>query len=370
MNNDGLNITGYLKGDFGTGHAARLMLSAALSTGLPVSAIDSPIPIQNSKKDTTFEQYFTTTFDRKITLWCYNADMIPVASKYYSEEDWNEHYNIALWFWEAPHFPDEWMSSFSFLDEIWVASKFIYEAVKEKSPIPVTLIPLPTEINMQMLQYTRAHFALPSNKFLFLLIYDICSISERKNPYAAIDAFLSAFPVDDTVGLVIKVNHANQDIDEFNKLKDLTARHSNSITLLDTTLRQAEVYSLVQCCDAIISLHRSEGFGLVLTEAMCLGKPVIATNWSGNIDFMNADNSCPVNYKLVNLDRDYGPYKEGQYWAEPDLQHAIYYMRRLVNEPNYYARISKNARHTIAENYSNRKIGGMIKDRIKQIHKT
>ena len=110
-------------------------------------------------------------------------------------------------------------------------------------------------------------------------------------------------------------------------------------------------------CDAYVSLHRSEGFGLNIAEAMLLGKPVVATAWSGNADFMHTGNSCPVNYTLVRLDRDFGPYRQGNRWADPDLDHAASYMRRLVDDDAFRRQIGACATATIAADYSYEAIG-------------
>ncbi|GAA3324572.1 hypothetical protein GCM10020331_052990 [Ectobacillus funiculus] len=106
-------------------------------------------------------------------------------------------------------------------------------------------------------------------------------------------------------------------------------------------MNREEVNALIQSVDCVISLHRSEGFGLVLAEAMYLGKPIIGTNWSGNTDFMTTENSCPVNYTLVPVGNDYGPYKHHQLWAEPDIEHAAYYMKKIISDQTWCDRIAE-----------------------------
>jgi glycosyltransferase involved in cell wall biosynthesis len=117
------------------------------------------------------------------------------------------------------------------------------------------------------------------------------------------------------------------------------------------------VYALEASCDVFLSMHRSEGFGLGLAECMYLGKPVVGTDWSGNTEFMRADNSCPVRYELVKLDRDYGPYRKGQTWAEPDPEHAAWYLRKLADDASYRERIAEAGRRTVREELSPRVIG-------------
>jgi glycosyltransferase involved in cell wall biosynthesis len=117
------------------------------------------------------------------------------------------------------------------------------------------------------------------------------------------------------------------------------------------------MYDLESVCDAFLSLHRSEGFGLGLAESMFLGKPAVGTNWSGNTDFMDARNSCPVDCTLVTLAEDCGPYKAGQRWADPDVDHAAWYLRKLVDDPAWRRRIAEAGRKTITEEFSPQAVG-------------
>src|SRR6185503_6112602 len=135
--------------------------------------------------------------------------------------------------------------------------------------------------------------------------------------------------------------------------------------LLTETLSRQDVYELEAACDAFVSLHRSEGFGLGLAESMYLGKPVVGTNWSGNTDFMNHKNSCPVNYDLVVLDRDHGPYKKGQFWAEADVDHAAWYMKKLVDDRAFARQIGARAKAHLTDSFSPRAIGLKYLDRLR-----
>jgi glycosyltransferase involved in cell wall biosynthesis len=210
----------------------------------------------------------------------------------------------------------------------------------------------------------RDEFGLPNNRFLFLSMYDTHSLQDRKNPQAVVDAFKKSFRRDDTsVGLVIKVNNAQTNPHEMERIKEKIAGYRN-IYLIDQTLERIQVYNLLLATDCFVSLHRSEGFGLALAEAMFLGKPVIATNWSGNTDFMNHDNSCPVDYSLSTIGRDIGPYHAHQIWAEPDIGHASFYMSRLVNDRNWYNEIAAKGQQTIRTDYSPSVIGAMVKQRL------
>jgi glycosyltransferase involved in cell wall biosynthesis len=194
------------------------------------------------------------------------------------------------------------------------------------------------------------------------MMYDFYSVRQRKNPEGTIEAFSRAFDAgDQRAGLVIKMNNANAD--ERALLESLIADRTN-IHVIEETLDRSIVDSLMAATDCLVSLHRSEGFGLALAEAMALGRPVIATGWSGNTDYMRPTNSCSVGYSLVQLAEDYGPYRAGQVWADPDIDNAAWWMRELVKDPNEGARLGAHAANTIEEEFSAESVGTRIITRL------
>jgi glycosyltransferase involved in cell wall biosynthesis len=216
-------------------------------------------------------------------------------------------------------------------------------------------------------QLKRSDYDLPDGRFLFLCAYDVLSIQARKNPAGAVDAFKRAFPKNDSaVGLVIKVNNAAENPREIKQLRSYISGYSNCYVIEDI-YSKPRFNSLLNVVDAFVSLHRSEGFGLIPAEAMSFGKPVIMTRWSGNLDFMTPNNSCGVEYKLVPISGQSGPYMPGQFWADPDIDHAAFFMQKLVGDSRYYAEISKQAQKTIWDDFSPHRIGQLIKKRMTSI---
>jgi GT2 family glycosyltransferase/glycosyltransferase involved in cell wall biosynthesis len=361
---NGINLIGYIKAQMGVGEGARGVARALYTGNVPFCIINYEKGNPSSMGDNTWNKLIVDEPKFDINILHINADLTPTVVNDLPENYFKNKYTIGFWAWELPDFPDDWKSSFSYVNEIWVPSVFVKEAVEKKTSLPVYVMPHPIEkVNTPYLN--RKYFKLPEDRFLFLMMYDIHSIQERKNPKGSIKAFKKAFNFNDnSVGLVIKVNNSNED--ELNQLKQEIGEYNN-IYLLDKNMSRHEVDSLIKSCDSFVSLHRSEGFGLVLAEAMALGKPVISTNWSGNIDFMNINNSICIEYELKKLEKDYGPYKSYQHWAEPSIEHASQMMIKLVKEGDLYQNISEKCQKYVIDNLSPLVISKIMIDRINEI---
>jgi glycosyltransferase involved in cell wall biosynthesis len=312
--------------------------------------------------DDRWAHRITTDNPHPINLIHVNADQVPVVHAHFGQAFFDNHYNIGFWHWELPELPNEWLGSFALLNEVWVPSRFVADAVSAKSPVPVVRMPHAVGFEPPR-SASRGQFDLPEKDFLFLAMYDMHSVQERKNPEAVIDAFHRAFPDGVGAGLVVKVMNRTSDTEPFARLEQ-RLRDVPGVHLIAETLDRKDVYALESVCDSFVSLHRSEGFGLGLAEAMYLGKPVIGTNWSANTDFMTADNSCPVRYELVRIEQDAGPYLAGQVWADPDVEHAAWYMNLLVEDDEFRKRVSAAGQQTIRGEYSPSAIGQLYRKRL------
>jgi glycosyltransferase involved in cell wall biosynthesis len=213
-------------------------------------------------------------------------------------------------------------------------------------------------------RWTRTDFGLRPESFVFLFYFDAHSFVERKNPVGLIRAFRKAFSKSEDVYLLIKCSHGKRSM--LRILNKACENHPN-ITIVDAILSRAALVALLSKCDTYVSLHRSEGFGLTLSEAMNLGKPVIATGYSSNLDFMNDSNSFLVKYKLVELKKRYGPYQEGFRWAEPDVSHAAELMREVYQDRERALMIGEQGRRDIRRLLHPKVIGSMMQSRLAEI---
>lgn len=359
----GINISGYFSTESGVGEMGRSLIRSAIASKIPL-AVNNFTQSYSRQEDNRYADLYQDSNPYGINIIAINSDQLEIFVKTKKEEFFKNRYNIGYWAWEQSSFPEEWRKTFQYLDEIWTLSSFGANSISYACRIPVIKMPISIEI-AQPLKYGRDHFQLPDKKFIFLFIFDFLSVFERKNPLATVKAFKNAFGDDENVLLVLKFSNSSHNPQSLDKLKDET--NYKNIMLIDKNLTTTEVHSLIGCSDCYISLHRSEGFGLTIAEAMLLGKPVIATYYSGNCDFMNGNNSFPVNYRLVELKQDYYPYKKGTIWAEPDIEHAARLMKEVYYTKNLAKVKGECARKDIEQYLSKRTVGEIIKKRLEII---
>lgn len=364
----GINYVGYLKARSGLGQGSRLLGRAVRETKYDYTAIDTKYGETKSYEETEFDNELSTNFPYNINLFHVQPHTnFEVAISQIGIDNLKGRYNIGYWVYEIENIPKKWHDSFKYVNEIWTPSEFASNAFRKVSPVPVYTMPYGVETKKNE-KLTRKDFELPEDKFIYLCLYDPKSSVERKNPQAVINAFKKAFKDnDEEVFLVIKMNKATQeDVDILkNELEGI-----KNYKIFTESLPQEDLYSLISLCDVYVSLHRSEGFGLVMAEAMSLGTVCIATNYSSNLDFMNKDNSLLVDYKMIKtgLKKHY-LYQYNDLWADADVDQASDYMLKLFNDKDLYNRLKENAQKTILEEFSTKKLVEKIEKRIDEIKK-
>jgi glycosyltransferase involved in cell wall biosynthesis len=358
----GVNVAGYLDTESGMGEAARASIRSLEAAGIPFAL--NNVASKLRKQDASYVNAFGETNPHPFNLVHLNADNMGWFAEGRGKRYFESRYTIGYWFWELAAFREEWVPFFSYVDEVWAASEFVRDAYAPWSPVPVVRMPLPL-VRPDIPPLGRAHFRLPQDATVFLYIFDVSSQTERKNPAGAIEAFRRAgFDRNDAV-LVLKFTNAEYDRDAVRRLQ---ARADGlHVVFLDGYMDRAELWALIAAADCYFSPHRSEGFGLTMLEAMSLGKPVIATAYSGNLDFMTADNSFPLAYRTITLDRDFGPYMRGATWADPDLDEAAHLMRLIVEHPEEGRARGEVARRQVAAERNPTATGAAVRARLDAI---
>lgn len=362
----GLNLIGYMHAESGVGEAARSSHRGAQNARVPVSIIDYRVG-NLSRMSEKVGSKIDNESKYSINLIHVNADQAKVVRDSLGNEYFSGKYNIGYWYWELPEFPSMFEFAFEQVDEIWVATTYILNAVAAKTTKPVKLIPPNVQVEASD-QFELEQYGIGAEDFVFFHMSDVLSMPERKNPLGVVKAFRKAFVSnpDKQVKLLLKVsNLAHQP--ELETQINAEIEEDSRIIIVNGYLDRDKLNNLMGSIDCYVSLHRAEGFGLPIAEAMCLGKPVIATMWSGNADFMNAENSLPIKFELIKLEKTIGPYEKGQVWAEPCLDDAAEKMYHLVGNSELQESIGEAAKLTICQHFSPESSGQAIKARIDEL---
>ena len=350
----GINLICDIKAETGLGQSARILAHMLQESEIPFTIIQISQTGQLAHSENEWDAYIEEKPRYNTNLIHVNMNEWPLKYCEIETSVFDYRRNIAYWLWELQTLPKQWLPCIDTVDEIWAPSEFICSCMRRYTEKRVVKIPYYIQIG-EPLAYDRAYFGLEEDVFYYLFMYDFKSVSARKNPEGMLKAFCDAFSAEEAnrkkIGLIIKINHIEE-----KKLLELKKNLQNYqyIQYITQNLDRSEVESLESCADVYISLHRSEGFGLPAAEAMYLGKPVIATNWSATTEFMDAKSACLVDYKLVKLTKKIGPYEKGSEWAEPDVNQAKEYMRNLYENPGTAESVAQAAGEAIR-----RKLGCM-----------
>jgi len=354
----GINVAGYLTSESGVAEGARGYVKALQHLNYNV-ALNNFEVAASRKEDKTFTT-FATNNPHPINLVCVNADQLPAFIQQFGADYFKDKYNIAVWWWETPEFPEEWWEHFNHFDEIWVGSSYIQRTLANVAPVPIVVVQ--PVVEPKAFSVDRKKFELPEDEFLFLCVFDFLSSFERKNPLATIEAFKKAFSPEEPVRLVLKCINGERNPKLLAELQERS--NGLRVTVLDRYLSPDDNQLLSNSCDAYVSLHRAEGLGFPIAEAMLNKKPVVITGWSGNMDFNSIANSYLVSYELIANQIQVGPYKIADTWANPSPEHAAQQMRSVYTDAITREKMVANAFKTASDYFSRQTVGEIIQTRL------
>ena len=357
----GLNITGYFKAEQGVGEIARLITATARSVGIPVATfVNDQTP---GRQQDTFD-LGSNGGSYATTLVCTNADEFPRAMDAIPREMTDGCHRIGFWFWETEQLPSVYQAAGDLLDEVWVASEYVAAAVRATVSKPVYICPIPLRVP-DPVPVSRAELGLPEG-FFFLFMFDFLSDIHRKNPIGLVEAFCRAFRPGEGPTLVLKSINGHLARRPSEALRAAIGGRPDIIAM-EGYLAGRERDALMQSCDSYISLHRSEGFGLTMAEAMAFGKPTIATAYSGNMDFMTPENSFLVPWRQARVPKGCEPYPEGDVWAQPDLEVAASLMRLVYDNPPLAKERGRVGRAHVLDHLSGARTAAFVRGRLLEI---
>jgi glycosyltransferase involved in cell wall biosynthesis len=360
---NGIDHLGFFSAEHGVGEAARQLAGTLRGVDVDVSTINytdtesrlgHPFVCDNESR-------------HKVLLTSINADQMLAAQHIMGADFFRDRYVIGQWFWELESAPDWYQPAYQFVNELWAPTRFIESMLRRSVPdhVTVTYTPLPVVAPVVDASLNRAHYGL-DNRFMFLFAFDFMSVMKRKNPLGLIEAFRRAFAPGEGPMLVMKAINGDKRPHDRALLQESAAQHAD-IVILDEYLTRAETSTLTSLADCYVSLHRSEGLGLTISEAIALGVPVIATGYSGNLDFMTDANANIVPMHRVKVGDDAGGYSPIAVWAEPSLDEAAALMRRVYENHGFAKEKARRAQSEILNAFTVERSGAIMKNRLEQI---
>ncbi|GAA3460453.1 glycosyltransferase family 4 protein [Saccharothrix longispora] len=358
----GVNLAGYLTAELGLGEMGRIVHDAIRDAGVPLVSV---VEEHSLSCRSDLDQPETAGRPRfPVSVMAVNADQTELLLASYPEVG-HQRYRIGLWAWELEELPRWQREGFAHVDEIWTVSEFCREAFARHSPVPVKVIPVPVKDPGPVRRTGR----VPGKPVQFFFAFDFNSIGQRKNPWGLVEAFRRAFPDRDDVRLVIKATNSRLHARSAERLRVLIADDPR-IELMERYLSVADLNQLYADSDAYVSLHRSEGFGLTVAEAMVRGMPVIATDYSSTTEFFDSSVGWPIPYRMVEVGPGWYPYQTDAKWADPDVDEAARAMREVADNPEEAERRGAAAREHILRTRSAKAAADWMRARLTEAYRS
>ncbi|GAA5158373.1 glycosyltransferase [Amycolatopsis dongchuanensis] len=359
----GVNVAGYLTGELGLGEMGRIVHRTVVAAGVPVVAVVEEDSLALACRTGLAAPETVGRPRFPVSVLAVNADYAALLLESHPEVG-HERYRIGLWAWELEEFPEQLHGGFALVDEVWTISEFCRRAIAPHSPVPVKVLPVPVEDPGEPRRQRTA-----GEPVRFLFVFDYNSTGGRKNPWGVVEAFRRAFPDRPDVHLTIKTTNARLHPVADERLRHLVGDDPR-IELIDRYLTSGEFDALYARSDCYVSLHRSEGFGLTVAEAMVRGLAVIATDYSSTTEFLDAETGWPVPHGMTEVGPGWVPYPEDGRWADPDLDEAAAAMRQVADDPAEAYRRGKAARERILRTRSTAVAADWVREQLTAAHAT
>lgn len=360
---DGVDVLGFFTAEHGVGEAARSTVQSLRTAGVPTRTINYTDTESRMGEDFPTDDIS----ENRVLFLALNADHVNAARGRMGEEFFRDRYVISQWFWELETAPPWFADAFRHVDELWAPTRFIEEMLRRSAPGNVRVEYMPPAVVAPPVGEVsdRRHFG-PDGRFMFYFSFDFMSIAKRKNPVGLIEAYTRAFVPGDGAQLVIKsINGDKRPADVAAVRAAIGDR--DDITLMTEYQSRRDASTLMSMADCYVSLHRSEGLGLTITEAMSLGVPVIATGYSGNLDFMDEWNTWRVPCSMVPVGFGAGGYPPGAQWAEPNLDEAARMMREVFENPRAAREKAARAQEHLLNSFSPESAGARMRRRLEKV---
>ena len=365
----GLSLIGYPFAEMGLGAAMRSLARSVTTTQVPFDVVSFDLGTRHRHDDRTLVPFLAPRPQRRVNVFCVNADVIGFTMGSLGHAATASRYNIIRPFWELPRLHPQWSDALSHVDEVWAPTHFVKQAFLAAGIERVTHIPVAVEAPVGILP-RREQFGIPADATAFLFAFDFSSYPARKNPQAVLEAYRRAFGEEPKARVALVIKTMGESPLKQQVFADLAkaAHQDGRIIIIDQVLTRRDMHALTASADVFVSLHRSEGFGLGIAEAMAMGKPVIVTDYSGSTDFVTAETGFPIPHRLVEVRPDDYPYfVEGQHWAEPDVEAAAKVMRSLADDRALRQDMGARAQRFMAAVHSPAAVGAIIASRLAEL---
>ena len=360
-------LIGYFETGFGLGEYARGLAAALDVVNAPFGVYPYSAYTGRSRDEASWTRFYDVQKIHAVNIFCMAPNQTRNARRIIGKRHTEKSYNILSTFWELPRAPESARSELEFFDELWTPNHFVADSFRSVFSKKIFIIPPCVNLDKEITS-SRAKFCFDQKRFYFLFSFDLNSYPERKNPLAVARAFEAAFGDGrDDVGLIFKITKTWNRFQKIMSELEAAAKRDRRITILQGNWQRADVLALFASIDCFVSLHRSEGFGLGMAEAMLLGKPVIATAFSGNAEFLTAETGYPVPYQMRLVKEGEYPHSMGNSWAEPDVRIAADLMRSVARRTDDVLNKALRGQAYIRQHYSPEAVGALVATRLREL---